>query len=303
MPKLVIVIDIEECITSITQNKDSSYFVGKGKKYLNLRYHNAKSDEQIFRLAEALKNNTILDSISFSHNSINVKCIQAILEALETNKHLTELHINENYVNKELLYSIQQLLRRNTTLNKLNLRGNNIDSEGAKILAKGLKDNNTLNTLDIYNNQICDDGIEALAGSLEDNFSITSLDTKHNMIPNIFIKELNGQTIVVRNECNKEVLFKINNLLERNKNITPEDYIFLTTHKVIRMHFPDSDKWIETYPRQTTILNQYNTQITKNTGNPFEKICDINFKFQSVSRKRNIENTELEEKSSKRPKP
>ena len=174
----------------------------------NTKIHD--SDDDVIKLAKALKKNKILTTLKLESNQINSKGATALADALIKNETLTTLHISENKIgdkgaialasaliqNKSLktLYisdneigdegaiAMANALMKNEVLRKLRLGYNKISSTGAKALANALMENKTLVTLRLNTNNIGDTGAIALAEALAENTTLRILELSFNRI-------------------------------------------------------------------------------------------------------------------------
>eukprot|EP00984_Skeletonema_dohrnii_P008654 scaffold3211_cov91-Skeletonema_dohrnii-CCMP3373.AAC.7 len=91
-------------------------------------------------------------------NKIGKEGAIALAEALKENTTLTTLTLGWNGIDKEGAIALAEALKENTTLTALKLENNFIDNEGAIALAEALKENTTLTSLNLEYNEIGDEG-------------------------------------------------------------------------------------------------------------------------------------------------
>ncbi len=133
-------------------------------------------------LADALKENRMLTSLSLGSSQIGDEGARALAEALKVNRTLTSLDLWDNNIGDEGARALAEILKENETLTSLGLMYNQIGDEGAGALAEALKENRTLTSLDLAGNGIGDAGARALAEVLKGSGTLTSLDFYNNQI-------------------------------------------------------------------------------------------------------------------------
>lgn len=127
-------------------------------------------------------------SVNTSLQILNLKCndigtaASDLAEMLRTNIYLMSLSLECCKINCDAFTEIADSLTNNTTLQKINLYCNNIGSLGALKLADVLRTNNSLQNICLANNNIMADGIMELADSLCVNNTLRELDVCDNVI-------------------------------------------------------------------------------------------------------------------------
>ncbi|CAE7280729.1 NLRC3, partial [Symbiodinium necroappetens] len=133
-------------------------------------------------IAEALKTNSTLISISLESNRIGVEGCKAIAEALKTNSTLISISLESNDIGVEGCKAICEALKTNSTLASIKLGYNNIGDEGAQAISEALKTNSTLISISLESNRIGVKGGKAICEALKFNSTLTSINLKGNRI-------------------------------------------------------------------------------------------------------------------------
>uniref|UniRef100_A0A1X7TA31 Death domain-containing protein n=1 Tax=Amphimedon queenslandica TaxID=400682 RepID=A0A1X7TA31_AMPQE len=110
---------------------------------------NAKiTKDVILFLSHKITNNTSLDVLWISDDSINDDGVIALTQSLINNKTIIKLLLNHNPdITSTSAQSLAELLLYNHTLSVLSLDGTNIDTDGVLVLMESLRTNNTLRRL------------------------------------------------------------------------------------------------------------------------------------------------------------
>ncbi|KAF9556568.1 hypothetical protein EC968_008173 [Mortierella alpina] len=143
---------------------------------------NAIGDDGATALAEALKTNSTLDTLDLRGNTIWFKGLLAFLELLQTNSTLTTLDLRTNKIGDSVAQALAESLKTDKTLTTLDLQHNSIGDHGAKELAEALRTNSTLTTLNLYSNSIGGDGAKELAEVVKTNSTLITLNLQYNSI-------------------------------------------------------------------------------------------------------------------------
>uniref|UniRef100_A0A1X7SS36 Uncharacterized protein n=1 Tax=Amphimedon queenslandica TaxID=400682 RepID=A0A1X7SS36_AMPQE len=102
----------------------------------------------ILSLSHKITNNTSLETLGFSYDSINDDGVSALTQSLINNKTITGLYLHNNPdITSTSAQSLAELLLYNHTLSFLSLDGTNIDTDGVLVLMESLRTNNTLRGL------------------------------------------------------------------------------------------------------------------------------------------------------------
>nr|XP_058955915.1 nucleotide-binding oligomerization domain-containing protein 2-like [Pocillopora verrucosa] len=133
-------------------------------------------------LGECLKYNKSLTTLDLGENNFGDDGAAALGECLKYNKSLTTLDLSDNRIGDDGATALGECLKYNKSLTTLDLSDNRIGDDGAAALAECLKYNKSLTTLDLSDNEIGDDGAAALGECLKYNKSLTKLDLRHNKI-------------------------------------------------------------------------------------------------------------------------
>uniref|UniRef100_A0A1X7TAV5 Uncharacterized protein n=1 Tax=Amphimedon queenslandica TaxID=400682 RepID=A0A1X7TAV5_AMPQE len=114
--------------------------------------HNTKITKDVILLSHKITNNTSLEALSISDDSINDDGVIALTQSLINNKTTTTLGLNYNPdITSTSAQSLAELLLYNHTPFYLYLNGTNIDTDGVLVLMESLRTNNTLWTLALDN--------------------------------------------------------------------------------------------------------------------------------------------------------
>ena len=117
----------------------------------------------VFALAEALRVNNTLTSLSFELTDIGGDAGAIVLgEALGVNSALTSLDLADNAIGDAGVAALAEMLRVNSVLTSLNLDRNNIGDAGAIALGEALRVNSALAWLHVGGNLIGAAGVAAL---------------------------------------------------------------------------------------------------------------------------------------------
>ena len=121
----------------------------------NTKIHD--SDDDVIKLAKALKKNKILTTLKLESNQINSKGATALADALIKNETLTTLHISENKIGDKGAIALASALIQNKSLKTLYISDNEIGDEGAIAMANALMENKTLVTLRLNTGEFKDE--------------------------------------------------------------------------------------------------------------------------------------------------
>ena len=99
----------------------------------------------IILLSHKITNNTSLETLWISIDSINDDGVIALTQSLINNKTITDLYLSNNPdITSTSAQSLAELLLYNHTLSDLWLYRTNIDTDGVLVLMESLRTNNTL---------------------------------------------------------------------------------------------------------------------------------------------------------------
>ena len=143
---------------------------------------NEYSQDGVAALAECLKYNASLETLSFGGDIIGYDGADALGECLKYNKLLTAFGFSANEIGYDGAAALGECLKYNKSLTTLDLSGNRIDDDGAAALGECLKYNKSLTTLDLSDNKIGYDGAAALGECLKYKKSLKTLDLSDNGI-------------------------------------------------------------------------------------------------------------------------
>lgn len=137
-------------------------------------------DEVTKHLADLLKNNQIINALSFQKSLINEKESQYLGDAIRFNSKLEALNLsNNNMGSKEVEYLINGL-KCNKTLKYLFLSYNKLGKDAAKMLAEYFKECQNLKNIYLGNNRLDDESIDILFESLRFNRKLIHIDLGDN---------------------------------------------------------------------------------------------------------------------------
>ncbi|XP_066025387.1 NLR family CARD domain-containing protein 3-like [Pocillopora verrucosa] len=134
-------------------------------------------------LGECLKYNKSLTTLNLKWTKISDDGAAALGECLKYNKSLTTLDLSENEIGDGAA-ALGECLKYNKSLTTLNLKWTEIGDDGAAALGECLKYNKSLTTLNLKCTKICDDGAAALGECLKYNASLETLSLCYNGIDN-----------------------------------------------------------------------------------------------------------------------
>ena len=113
-------------------------------KKITINYTKITKDV-IFLLSHKVTNNTSLETLVISFDSINDDGVIALTQSLINNKTITSLFLYGNPdITSTSAQSLAELLLYNHTLLSLELFNTNIDTDGVLVLMESLRTNNTL---------------------------------------------------------------------------------------------------------------------------------------------------------------
>ena len=116
------------------------------------KYNTKITKDVILLLSHKITNNTSLETLWISHESINDDGVIALTQSLINNKTITHLYLQYNTdITSTSAQSLAELLLYNHTLSDLWLYRTNIDTDGVLVLMESLRTNNTLRRLALDN--------------------------------------------------------------------------------------------------------------------------------------------------------
>lgn len=152
---------------------------------LNLS-ENMLFSEDLFILAQFLKQNTSISHINLSRNFIGLKAgqerefkslgLEHLAIALSQTSRILELDLSYNEIGAQNFNLLQRIFKVNTKLELLNLANIGIDGVETKNLCEGLLLNQKLKYLYLRNNSLMDVGSEAISKLILVNQSMIELD-------------------------------------------------------------------------------------------------------------------------------
>lgn len=130
-------------------------------------------------IAQVLKRNRTLKTLSLSENKIEVQGLVLLAEALKYNSTLTSLDLSGNPCcspSLEGVHALRNALTLNTTLHHLSLSSTSVTSQGAIALAEFIPDFPALQHLDLTSNSLDVAGVLALSVGIKVNYEMRCLD-------------------------------------------------------------------------------------------------------------------------------
>ncbi|CAL2044606.1 unnamed protein product [Caenorhabditis brenneri] len=147
---------------------------------LDLRNNNI-GDPGVRHICDGLKNRESIQKSSLSamvlwNNNVSGASMDSLAEALTENTKIETLNIGNNNLGIEGIARLKPSLVSNSHLHRLGLQNTGINCEGAIILAECIADNTALLRVDIRDNPIALAGLLALHSAMKMNTSITLLN-------------------------------------------------------------------------------------------------------------------------------
>ncbi len=137
-------------------------------KFLRLNKNVLGDDETIAILAEGIKTNTSIETLSLSDNEIGNKGAKILGNALEINRSITDIDLYSNKIGDEGVIALTETLKINTNIRKLCLFANQIGPKGAIALSPFFKSDYNIN-IDIGYNKINDEGCISIMNIIKKN--------------------------------------------------------------------------------------------------------------------------------------
>ncbi|KAI9027501.1 hypothetical protein CLU79DRAFT_580888 [Phycomyces nitens] len=163
---------------------DDNRLYQRGLESLSLDTNELRQGVQY--IAQALRRNKSLLSLSMNDCKIDIKGCTFIGEALKYNQSLKSLGLSYNILGQpttEGIVALRQALYVNQSLKDLSLAATELGSEAAIALAECLPENSSLNRLDVSKNPAIDiAGLLSLSTAIKINYTLTFLDV--NIPPN-----------------------------------------------------------------------------------------------------------------------
>lgn len=139
-------------------------------------WNSSLGSEGITMLAEALKNNTVVKSISLSYTGCGAAGAHALAAGLAGNRTVTELKLTNNAIGDDGAAAMAQLLSTHPTISTVELTGNSIGEIGGRHMADAIRANNpAFLSLDLSENRLNEAAARAIADAMQANRSIKSL--------------------------------------------------------------------------------------------------------------------------------
>eukprot|EP01012_Entosiphon_sulcatum_P064410 TRINITY_DN93226_c0_g1_i1.p1 TRINITY_DN93226_c0_g1~~TRINITY_DN93226_c0_g1_i1.p1 ORF type:complete len:1811 (-),score=349.29 TRINITY_DN93226_c0_g1_i1:23-5455(-) len=147
-------------------------------------------------MAEVLKVNDTLKSLSLRANELEDSAVQFFLDALKQNDVITRIDLRDNLISQKNLGLLEDAINLNSqsTLKKamptinsnttdvLDLKGRSYDDRCIQAVAAALTENYSLTHLDLSFNCATDRGVAALAQAIEHHPRLRSINLAHNRL-------------------------------------------------------------------------------------------------------------------------
>ena len=148
------------------------------------------TDSASGNIAATLANNTSLEDLNLSGNSLKTKGAIKILSALETNSTLKTLSMRDCDITytEQAGHYITNALAGNSGLEKLLLCKNRLQTSGAIKIMQSLQKNSTLKVINLWNNNITDQVANEVAITLANNTCLEELVLQKNEISSEGVK-------------------------------------------------------------------------------------------------------------------
>ena len=148
------------------------------------------TDSASGNIAATLANNTSLEDLNLSGNSLKTKGAIKILSALETNSTLKTLSMRDCDITytEQAGHYIANALAGNSGLEKLLLCKNKLQTSGAIKIMQSLQKNSTLKVINLWNNNITDQVANEVAITLANNTCLEELVLQKNEISSEGVK-------------------------------------------------------------------------------------------------------------------
>lgn len=134
-------------------------------------------------IGRGLKNHPTLQRLLLAGNTLDEHGIKKMCKGLHENTVLQELDISHNSIGGRGASAVAQVLANgNSELRILNLFGNFIGIEGARFIAEALAKNTSLEDIDLGLNRMRPKGVFAIAQAMKQNRTLKVLRLKQNFI-------------------------------------------------------------------------------------------------------------------------
>ena len=160
--------------TVISSMSDAAAALAALPRPLSLKCFRPGNSEGLMQLAECLRSNATLTSLSLIHVNIDDAGATQLAESLRVNTTLKSLNLNSVNIGATGVTQLAESLRVKSALTSLKLVGSN-NNAGATQLAECLRVNATLTSLDLSHNVIQDASATQLAECLRVNATLKSL--------------------------------------------------------------------------------------------------------------------------------
>ncbi|EGD73826.1 hypothetical protein PTSG_05519 [Salpingoeca rosetta] len=133
-----------------------------------------QQEEGTVHIAEMLKQNTTLTSLSMQKHGMTDFGVGRLCQALKDNATLATLDLSCNKITRDGAAELGRVLQTNTSLRSLQLNNNSLEDEGASILMKAVVGTN-IDALGLAYNRLCAEGVHAVADGIRAHSRLTRL--------------------------------------------------------------------------------------------------------------------------------
>jgi Ran GTPase-activating protein (RanGAP) involved in mRNA processing and transport len=151
-------------------------------------------------LLDALTNNTCLQYLNISGNSIDDSVSEKLINTLPFNVSLKELDLSLNNLQDKGFISLMQAISNTSCqISVLKIVNNSITDQCMEEVAEALKVNRVLRLLDLSNNSIGDAGVTVMIDALQGNSSLEEIYLLGNKVTSVGLAYL-AQALVKGNK-------------------------------------------------------------------------------------------------------
>ena len=227
-----------------------------------------------------------LSGLFLHENNIGSSGAKALAETLRQNSTITSVSLVGNNIGDEGAIALAETLRQNSTITDVDLRSNNIGDEGVTALAKALRQNSTIIDLDLSSNNIGDEGATALAKALnvdadmineyqihEHENSAMEENSAISELSHIFRNQINPKKINVRDRLPPELMVILQQYQEKR------DYKYFTKiqQKTRYVNQQTQQKQIQQTQRQKKVKQtQRQKKVIKDISNSYNEYLSFN---------------------------
>ena len=228
-------------------------------------FHTGWSDDDIRRMADALKESTCAKTVAFHESEVSDETAFAIADMIRSNTSITELSLVDCGISTDGAIRIAEALRENNQIFALSISGNHIGPEAGEAFANLVKHEGPLRDLYLSDNQLGHDAVTKIAAALAGNDRISQLTLFNNGENRNMMRE-QLETLVIEGE-NTTLFYdpscpgnmpnpnnKLLDHLEGNREKAKEYADKLTPKFSLETTYRPNE-WREILVRQNAILN------------------------------------------------